>query len=77
MEPVVNDWYKDAMTEEQLQEIADKWLTVCGSCDYGLPHDCNCPRWGQATDPRHPIARLLQEIGRLKEIEDRMKGLEK
>jgi hypothetical protein len=74
---VVTDWYADAMTEEQLQAVADKWLTVCGSCDYGLPYDCSCPRRGETTDPRFVIARLLQEIGRLKEIEDRMKGLEK
>jgi hypothetical protein len=75
VEPLVIDWYSnDAMTEEELQEIADKWLVVCGSCDAGLAMGCVCQR---QTDPRSLIARLLQEIGRLKEIEDRMKGLEK
>jgi hypothetical protein len=63
---MVNDWYKDAMTEGQLKEISDRWLAVCGSCDYGIvEHGCNCSDLNRV-DPRGDISRLLREIGRLK-----------
>lgn len=65
------------MTNEELQEIADRWLTICGSCDYGLvEYGCMCQHLDRI-DPRATISRLLQEIDRLQDVEARMKGLEK
>ena len=71
---MVTGWYDDALTEERLKEIEDDWLKQCGPHDLGLPeYACNCP----GGDPRWVISLLTSEIKRLKEIEARMKGLEK
>ena len=41
-----------------IDAIREKWATVCGPCDGGLPQACTCP----TGDPRVPISALLTEV---------------
>lgn len=52
------------LTDEELREIGARWATPCGSCDYGLAYACTCP----TGDPRPVVARLLEEIDRLRQV---------
>lgn len=61
----MTSWYDNAMPLERLNEIYHQWSQVtCGV------ENCNC-------GPAEVIQELITEIRRLREIEDRMKGLEK
>lgn len=45
-----------------LDAIAAEHLSQCGPCDYALPYPCQCSK----ADPRPVIARLVDELKRLR-----------
>jgi hypothetical protein len=47
---------------EDVLEIAEPWLHLCGPCDIGIPTVCTCP----PGDVRSVILVLVQEIERLR-----------
>lgn len=46
------------MEKLDLDEIRQKWLNQCGSCDAGLPMNCTCT----TDDPRHVILALVNHL---------------
>lgn len=57
------DWGEPAY----LEELADKWLQICGPCDGGLPMECTHPQ----EDPRSFIFMLVTDLRRfVKKVAD-------
>ncbi len=48
-----------------LTAISDEFLNQCGSCDFGLPAACECPK----RDHRSAMLDLVREVERLRRIE--------
>lgn len=50
--------YSVFMEKLDLRKIRSEWLSLCGSCDAGLPMSCTCPDG----DPRAVILKLVDHL---------------